>query len=204
MNKAITYSGATLASFGLIALFLTAKTPLQLGIAIALYPVFILFLFKFFILKSNNQPQATSLFTLSPVRQEKKEETDHKHKGSVEIVDIDKRAFLKLVGGVGLSFFIFSIFNKKVGNLLLGGAGSDTQAPASPSQLTDGYKISEIASNEEHSFYGFITKDGKWLIMREDIATGSFRYAKGNPDFSLNWTHREGLDYSYYHDTFQN
>ncbi len=132
---------------------------------------------------------------------------------NISIIDIDKRAFLKLIGGVGLSLFLLSIFNKRIeglfskslpasGNTTLEATGGlpagrqGNEIDQAPSQPTGGYKISEIDDNVI-TFYGFINKDGAWYIMREDTDTGSFRYTKGDFNFPGSWTRRQNLKYDY-------
>ena len=131
---------------------------------------------------------------------------------SVGISDIDKRAFLKLIGGTGLAFFLYSIFNKKAEGLFPG------MAPAAPgltllkdtagnkidpaqSHPMDGYRISEI-DESDISYFGYTNKDGAWFIMKGDTDTGSFRYARGDSNFPGNWTNRENLKYDYFSNIF--
>ncbi len=104
------------------------------------------------------------------------------------ISDANKRDFLKILGATGLSFFLFSIFNRRPETPFFGGStGSGTTAlidsegnKVEPAEKTptDGYKISEI-DDSLIAFYGFTDKDGAWFIMREDSETGSIRYSKG-------------------------
>jgi hypothetical protein len=62
---------------------------------------------------------------------------------------------------------------------------------------TDGYSISEIDDDALPSYYGFVDKDGRWYISKEDSA-GSYRYTKGNSSFSTNWGNRAALTYDYF------
>ena len=132
---------------------------------------------------------------------------------SVGISDIDKRAFLKLIGGTGLAFFLYSIFNKKAEGLFPGMAPAapgltllkDTAGnkidPAQKKPLDD-YSISDI-ENGTISFYGFISKDGAWYIMRLDTNTGAFRYTKDKSNFRANWTNRANLKYDFFDSIFK-
>ncbi len=72
------------------------------------------------------------------------------------------------------------------------------QLPASP---TDGYTISEI-DDGIIAYYGFMGQKGAWFIMRQDANDGSFRYAKGDIDFPINWEDRTNLTYDYYANVF--
>lgn len=127
------------------------------------------------------------------------------------ISDTNKREFLKLLGATGISFFLFSLFNRRPQNPFfgspLGPGGSyptDTEGNKvgfSEKQPTDGYKISEI-DDRAIAFYGFTNKDGGWYIMREDSETGSIRYAKGDTAFTNNWANRERITYDYFNNAF--
>ena len=207
MKKNLIYIGLLIACIIVItAAFITSKTFAQLAIATILYPPFVYFAFKFFPgnpRKVQIKKPAVVIQPVQPVNNSKKE--------AVEIADIDKRAFLKLVGGVGLSYFLFSIFTRKVESLLLGkpsGPGTSVledktgkQINPAERQPTDGYKISEV-DNGETTYYGFINKDGAWYIMKEDPDTGSFRYAKAESNFPGNWDGRERLKYDYFYNVF--
>ena len=118
----------------------------------------------------------------------------------MEVADIDKRAFLKLIGATGISFFLFSLLGRRVEVPFFGRAVESGTNPVE-GQPTDGYKISEIDDNTI-TYYGFTNKDGAWLIMREDTEASSFRYVKGDLEFSGNWSNRENLKYDYFHEVF--
>jgi len=191
------------------AAFITATNYIQLGVAILLYPLLAHFVLKTF-------PRKTRVQAVSVQPQVKSTNMDQvevakPERENVGIADIDKRAFLKLIGGVGLSLFLFSIFNKKAEGLFfksLPGSESvslqDTDGnkidPAQH-QATDGYRISEIDDNII-TYYGFTKTGNFWFIMREDTDTGSFRYVKGEGNFPGNWSNRENLKYDYYSNIF--
>ena len=198
-----------LACFGLIiaglivgAAFVTATNYIQLGIAIVFYPLLAYFVLKTFPRKAVPIPV---VIVQEPVSAPKSE------RESVGIADIDKRAFLKLIGGVGLSLFLFSLFSKKAeglffknlpsqGLVTLQDTGGNKIDP-SQHQPTDGYRISEI-DDDTITFYGFTNKDGAWFIMREDTDTGSFRYVRGDVNLASNWSNRKNLSYDYYNNVF--
>lgn len=186
---------------GITAAFLTSKTFTQLAIATFLYPPLVFFALKYF---PGNPQKVKVKIEVQPVNEPKKE--------AIAIADIDRRAFLKLLGGAGLTYFLFSIFNKRVEALFPGqsptGSGeivikdaSGNQVNPAESQPTDGYKISEVDSGEI-TYYGFINKDGAWYIMKEDPSTGSFRYARAESNFPGNWTGRDRLKYDYFYKVF--
>lgn len=205
-KKTLTYSGFIVASLLIVLVFVTARTYVQLGIAVLLYPVIAYFALRLFPRKSWKAPLITveipKATAVATTKTEKR----------VEIADIDKRAFLKLIGAAGISFFIFSILNRRADAMFFGKAAANSGAvvledteghkinPAER-QPTDGYKISEI-DEDIITYYGFTNKDGAWLIMREDTDTSSFRYAKGETGFPNTWTGRERLKYDYFHNVF--
>lgn len=210
MRKTLTYSSLLIASLVVIAVFLTATTYTQLGIAVLLYPLLAYFAFKLLPRTTWKAPAITIRFPASSAPKADVETINPKRE-QVEVADIDKRTFLKLIGAAGLSFFIFSLLGRRVETLLFGRSselgmagvenptGDGIAGPeASP---TGAYKISEIDDNII-TYYGFTNASGGWLIMQEDTNTDSFRYAKGNSNFSGNWARREKLKYDYYHNLF--
>lgn len=208
LKKIVNY-GVFFILAGLIVLtFVTATSYIQLAIATLLYPPIVYYAFRYF-RKSKKEP-VKPLIVIQPVV--KKVSAEQAEKNRIEIADIDKRAFLKLIGAAGLVFFLSSIFAKKVEALLpgKGGAGLGTSTledsygnkiNLAERQPTDGYKITEI-DNGEFTYYGFVNKRGNWYIMREDPVSGSFRYAKGDLNFPVSWTNREHLKYDYFHSVF--
>ena len=202
----LTYSSLTIASLVAIAGFITATSYAQLAAASLLYPLLVFFAYKVLPLKAKRpaleRPVVEKKTLISSDAKTQEEKRNH-----VGIYDIEKRAFLKLIGATGLSFFLISIFGRRFEALLFGQnaappapivsppGGQTNIATASP---TDGYKISEI-DNGLVGYYGFTTKDGGWLIMKEDTNSGSFRYTKGVSNFPFNWNNRTNLRYDYFH-----
>ncbi len=43
---------------------------------------------------------------------------------------------------------------------------------------------------------------GNWYIVRDNIADGTHRYARGSSDYETNWTNREELEYDYFYNVF--
>ena len=195
------YFSFVIACLVVIMAFITATTYIQLAAAILLYPLLVYFAFKVFPRKTREYSSKKPIAKVPKPQRE-----------NVGISDIDKRVFLKLIGGAGLFLFLFSIFNKKADSLFFRRAaeGSGTtllkdiagnKIDPAQAQPTDGYRISEIDDNVI-SYFGFTNKDGAWFIMQEDSDTGSFRYSKGNGNFPGNWENRENLKYDYYSSVF--
>jgi hypothetical protein len=161
MRKALTYSSFAITSLLVILAFITATTYTQLGIAVVLYPFLAFFAYKLFIVKTQKLPAVS----YQPPAVKSEEKTEAKS-DNVSVADFDKRAFLKLIGATGISFFLFSLLNRRVGNQLFGGSDlpgistltdvSGNKIDPSERQLLDGYIISEIDEGYV-AYYGFIT-----------------------------------------------
>ena len=214
MRKIITSCSFVIASLVVVLAFVSATTYLQLAIAIVLYLPLAYFTFKALPYKTQKRLLPVAI-TQPPVKSAEKieAETTKPNRENVSIIDIDKRAFLKLIGGLGLSVFLLSIFNKKTGGVFSGGTASIPETVALKNsagnkidpverQPTDGYRISEIDSSDT-AFYGFTNKDGAWFIMKEDSNTGSFRYSRGDGNFPGNWNNRENHRYDYFNNVFR-
>lgn len=217
MTKTISYTGLIIVTLFVVMLFVTSKSYTQLYAAILLYPVL-----TYVTLKVFPRVDQTEYFTTTeptntvavkaPEKMTKNLKVDVPRE-KVEIVDIDKRTFLKLIGTAGVSFFLFSllgrraedyIFNKTQGlglNLQQNSTPDLNMSPQGGSLPGNEYKISEIDDGLV-SFYGFVNKNGNWLIMKANTQENSFRYAKGETRFSKFWGNRISLKYDYYHNLF--
>lgn len=198
MRKILTYCSFVIATLAIIVAFVTAKTHIQLTIAIVFYPLLVYFALKVFPRKS------LRVFPSGEVTAVAQSE-------SKPVVDIDKRDFLKMIGVSGLSLLLYSIFLKKTqipffqgtsesGTVSLQDTAGRKIDPVEK-EPTDGYRITEI-DDSIIAYYGFTHKDGSWFIMQEDTETGSFRYVRGDADFSGNWTNRENFKYDYFINVF--
>lgn len=216
---AITYFTFVIACIAVMMVFITSKTYLQLGVAIVLYPVVVFLGYKAF---PRHRDSLTPAVAYSPAQGTLPAQnvdsqdgasgvTVGSKLGTVDVADIDRRVFLKLVGATGLSFFLISLFSRRTADTLLYNklnTGKESVNPvtdqvntASQKQGPSGYTITEIDDNLI-AYYGFTNTTGGWYIMREDSLSGSFRYVKGDSDFPSNWKDREDLKYAYYNDVF--
>ncbi|MCR4279158.1 MAG: hypothetical protein NUV69_00945 [Candidatus Curtissbacteria bacterium] len=211
MTKTLTYLLLVIAGLLIIFGFVTATTYSQLAVAIVIYPTLIFLVFKLFPRTVLVQPNIA--VQLPPTKlSHDKSETPNPNKEIAYISDIDKRAFIKLIGATGISFFLFSLLGRRVESLIFGTAGQSminpprvtdgNQSGLASASPTDGYKISEIMEEGLVTYYGFINYTGAWLIMREDSSNNNFRYAKGDSDLPGNWKNRENLRYDYYYNLF--
>jgi hypothetical protein len=201
MKKVLTYISFAVASIAIVLMFVTAQTYEQLVVAILSYPILAylslnLFKKKTRVIQTNtleNPPQA--------IQVEEEVQSDS--------FDLDKRAFLKLLGAAGMSFFFFSLFKGRGTPLGLGSSGGATIIENTSGQKinpaekkpTDGYYISEI-DDGDISFFGYINTEGAWYIMRQDNHSTSIRYVRGESDFAGSWSRRSDLSYDYFHNIF--
>lgn len=210
MTKTLTYSGLVIASLIVTLIFVRAETYSQLVIAAILYPALVLFYLKLFPRRSW-KPLKTRIWTwpkLNPAPVETP--NPDKELPEVEVTDINKRVFVKLIWTTGIAFFLFSILGRRIGDLFSGLSAqtgikpteSDNQLIQTEAALIEGYKISEIDEEATAGYYGFVNKDGAWLIMKEDRNESSFRYVKDNSGFPVNWKNRKNLKYDYFYKLF--
>lgn len=127
--------------------------------------------------------------------------------------DLDRRAFIKLIGSAGLSVFFLSMFTKKAQAAFFGsvpGPGTiaikdSTGTVIDPAEKhpTDGYRLAEL-DDAVPSYYGFINKDSEWFIMREE-ASGTYKYKVGTTGFTTAWSGRATIpeiEWLYYDSAF--
>lgn len=204
MRKILIYSNFIIASLIVVGAFATASTYVQLGVATLLYLLLLYFLFKAFPRKGQKHPAIAI-----PMPFKAKEEVRKIRREKVDVADIDKRTFLKLIGAAGVSFFLFSLLGRWVESLLFSrtqnAGGGLIGTPPGQNQAntlsTNDYRISEI-DDSAITYYGFTKNNGNWFIMKEDPDTGSFRYVRGDFNFSGNWNNRRNLRYDYYYKLF--
>ncbi len=217
MSNTLKYSSFLIASLVIVFAFITARTYTQLSIAIIAYPLFILIAYKMLMKKNPGRVQSiknklSSFEFLIPPAKETDKDKNEVHREKVEVTDVDKRTFLKIVGAAGLSYFVFSLLGRKAESLLLGrsiGTGIDNYSLAPKNQIggtgnlpTEGYTISEIDDENTLTYYGFVKHDGAWFIMKEDVDNNSYRYARGDSKFLNYWKDRASLKYDYYFNLF--
>lgn len=204
-RKLLVYTSFAAATALVVIAFLNAQNYIQLIGAAFFYPPLVYFGLKIF-------PE--SFVIKFPKRKRVKPEvkpyaarTTVSGSKGVGVVDIDKRAFLKLIGATGLSFFFFSLLGRRADALLFGSnqkvnspvTNSNAITPQSP---TNGYRISEIDNSGVIAYYGFVNNNGAWFIMKEDANSGTFRYVRGEAGFPTRWRSRKELVYDYFHKLF--
>lgn len=213
MIKTLTYSSLAVATIAVIATFLTATSYTQLGIATIVYPLLVFLAFKAFPREEAGNTNFSVEIPIKPTvtTHQEQESTEEDSATLVDVSDFSKRAFLKMIGATGISYFVASLLNRRFESQFFGKVAENgiialedsKGAKVDPAQThpTDGYRISEVDDNAI-TFYGFIKKGGAWFIMREDTSNGSFRYVKGDSGFPSNWEGRKTLNYDYYHNVF--
>ena len=134
MTRALSYIGFTVACLFVILLFVTSKSYVQLTIAIILYPIITFLALKIFPIKVaviNEYPSVTVAPNTIPnnVGPVNNNVSAVMPSQKVDIIDVDKRTFLKFIGTAGISFFIFSLLGASVGVVVAEGValitGSD-------------------------------------------------------------------------------
>jgi hypothetical protein len=210
MRKVLTYASFAVTSLIVILAFITATTYTQLSVAVILFPFVAFFAYNLFVLKNPKIPEVVVKLESEIPATKIEPPVAVVTREDISIKDIDKRAFLKLIGGAGITYFLLSLFNRRTEGLFGNSAGlgiatledtSGRKINPAESHPTDSYQISEIDDGTT-AYYGFTNKDGAWFIMKEDPDTGSFRYANGTSDFPEHWDSRKNLKYDYYHNVF--
>ncbi|MBI3290370.1 hypothetical protein HYZ78_03150 [Candidatus Microgenomates bacterium] len=204
INNIFLYYGFIITAIMLVSGILGSQTPAQLASAALFFPLALYFILAVI-------PKRKTALKIPVVKKTPtKEPPIVLEKEKPAKLDIDRRAFLKLIGTAGLTIFLFSIFTKRAHAAFFGsvpGPGTvaikdttGTQIDPAQHHPTDGYKISEL-DDSSPAFYGFIRKDGAWFIMKEGTS-GDYRYTAGSSSFSTNWTNRSSLSYDYFHNVF--
>lgn len=206
MNKFLLYYNFIVVAFIVVAGFLTATNYTQLLVAIAFFPLMAYFMAKIYPRRNRaiQPPEESKVVILE------KDLSPENEKLKKAGVDVDRRAFLKLIGTAGLSLFIFSLFTKRAEAAFFGsvpGPGTVSLKDSSGNKIdpaekhpTDGYKIAELDDGLTYTYAGYINKSGNWFILRDDGS--SYRYVKGTSSFTTNWTNRASLTYDYYDNVF--
>ncbi|RJR26969.1 hypothetical protein C4561_04305 [candidate division WWE3 bacterium] len=204
LRKVLTYTFLILGLLLDIAVFATANSYAQLGIATVGYLVLA---FSFLLIYPRKHRKAAQLkqddqkvptLSLSPTTEEE------------PVEDADKRSFLHLIWSAGIAFFIYSIVNKRseLSFFTRAGAGSGITSIAdadgnkiNPAQehAMQGYVISDIDEHDSDSvYYGYTREDGKWYISRQVLEDNTFRYSSGAVDYPSAWNSRKNLNYDYF------
>ncbi|BCX15082.1 MAG: hypothetical protein KatS3mg088_765 [Patescibacteria group bacterium] len=209
MRKTIIYYSFIITLIMVAVGFISAQNTPQLISSIFFFPLALYFSLLVF----PQRKKAIDLINVK-IRPQKasvvKKEEAVVEEGEVEKIDIDRRAFLKIIGSAGMSLFMLALFTKKAeaaffgsvpgpGTVGIKNASGQLINPAEK-QPTDGYKISRIDDGTP-AYYGFTNKDGEWFIMKED-SSGNYTYAVGSTDFASNWTNRASLSYGEYFEKF--
>ena len=127
------------------------------------------------------------------------------------VADNNKRLFLQLIGTTGISLLIMSLFSRRARDTFFSGSPVTPEVvslkdiagnPVNPAekQATDGYSISDIDDGSFPAYYSFVNNNGAWYIMQN--ISGTFRYAKGDSNYSASWDIRNKLHYDYYNKIF--
>jgi hypothetical protein len=219
MKKILIYYNFVVTSLMILLGFLSTESVAQLASATLFYPIFVYFSLQVF---PNRQKAIILPKEVTPSKKGKKlKSTKDKietlkkiEEGEVnKKFDLDRRAFIKLIGSAGTAVFIFSVFGIKKAQAAFFGSvpgpgivglkdSSGNLIDPAEKHPTDGYKISEL-DDSVPAYYGFTNADGEWFIMREE-SSGAYRYWRGSSNFSANWALRDdaGTTYDYFENVF--
>lgn len=65
------------------------------------------------------------------------------------------------------------------------------------------FRISDMDVDNDPRYYGYLEKDGKWMIIKETVAAPrTYRYIFGEDDYVTNWGNRAMLGYNYFNEVF--
>jgi len=214
VKKLLIYYNFIIISLMVIVGFASATTYMQLTVAVIFYPLFIYFASKVFPRKTRaiKLPQVQKAIVESVKEGKVEKLSEETIKLKKEGVDIDRRAFLKVIGSAGISLFLFSLFTKKAEAAFFGSApgpgvvalkdASGNKINPAEKQPTDGYRISRL-DDSVPAYYGFTNKDAAWFIMKE-LEDGSYLYRRGDSGFTSAWAERDdiGVTYDEYENVF--
>ncbi len=205
MERLLVYYSFILSALMVVTGLVSARSPMELISASLFSPILLYFIIQI-LPKRNKAINLPAAKAIVIEKEEPKEVTKLKKEG----VDIDRRAFLKLIGTAGLSLFLFSMFTKRAEAAFFGsvpGPGtvsikdsSGVKIDPSEKHPTDGYRLTELDDGASFTYAGYLNKTSAWFIMRDDGV--SYRYTKGSSNFSTNWTDRASLTYDYYDSIF--
>ena len=60
------------------------------------------------------------------------------------------------------------------------------------------YFATDFDESGDPAYYGFLDKDGNWVIMEVNETNGTVRYDSGSSAYTTAWTGRAGLTYNYF------
>jgi len=60
------------------------------------------------------------------------------------------------------------------------------------------FKISDSDEASNPSYFGNLSAEGKWFILKINTVDSSYRYARGLSDYPTAWANRTSLAYSYF------
>ncbi len=216
MKKLLIYYNFIIVTLLILSGFIGANNAAQLTSAVLFFPLAV----YFFVLVLPNKNRALIFPKPEELKKTKKKKAKKSEVIKAEKIeddlerqkkfDMNRRAFVKLIGSAGMTVFLFSLFTKKAQGAFFGsvpGPGTvalkdTTDTPIDPAIKlpTDGYKINQI-DDSSPAYYGFVDKDGDWFIMKE-TSTGDFRYYKKqitDGNFSTEWPNRATLTpYGYF------
>lgn len=88
------------------------------------------------------------------------------------------------------------------GNNMNEGIQAHVSAWGSLHVMNGDFRCSDMATTSDPNYFGFVSKDGQWYILRLAKSTGQLRYCAGDSGYALSWANKESQTYDYYHNVF--
>jgi len=64
------------------------------------------------------------------------------------------------------------------------------------------YQVTDKDTAGDPKYFGFTDKDELWYILKENVASGTYRYLSGGNNYGTAWTNRASHTYKYFHEVF--
>lgn len=65
------------------------------------------------------------------------------------------------------------------------------------------YRVVDLDQASDPQYFGNLAPDGSWMIMKQNVAAGTMRFAVGTSDYATAWANRANLAYAYYDGLFR-
>lgn len=65
-----------------------------------------------------------------------------------------------------------------------------------------GYKPNDLDEGSDPKYYGFTDKDGRWYIIRHNVAAEQIRWVQGTSGYVTAFANRASQSYNYFYAVF--
>lgn len=66
-----------------------------------------------------------------------------------------------------------------------------------------GFEIHQEDSASDPRYFGYVNVSGRWVILKQTVATKTYRYTAGKSGFTTAWANRASLGYDYVNVAFK-